>query len=45
MANLELIIRRIEQLEAKQDKGTITMTEEKLLCCLIERAEKYIYSK
>jgi len=42
---LSAIISQIEALEAKQDNGTITMSEQAYLCALIEIAESKIYAK
>ncbi len=36
------LINKIENLENKQDNGTITMSEETQLCRLIEMAEKFL---
>jgi hypothetical protein len=36
------LINKIENLENKQDNGTITMCEENQLCKLIELAEKFL---
>ena len=37
------LLNKIDQLEKKQDNGTITMDEESKLCFLIERVEQLIY--
>ena len=42
MMNLNSLINRIEFLEAKQEDGTITMTESTMLLILIEKAEEML---
>ena len=37
------LLNKIENLENKQDNGTITMNEETQLCRLIEMVEKVLY--
>tara|TARA_R110000851_G_scaffold330749_1_gene503953 strand:- start:1044 stop:1169 length:126 start_codon:yes stop_codon:yes gene_type:complete len=41
---MTILINRIEELENKQDNGTITMNEEVLLNKLIERVESFLYA-
>ena len=41
---MNALINTIEKLEAKQDNGTITMTEEAILIKLIEIVESKIYT-
>ena len=41
---MTILINRIEELENKQDNGTITMNEEVLLCRLVEKVESILYA-
>ncbi len=41
---MDRLIKCIESLENKQEAGTITMTEEAILCDLIELAEEKLFN-
>ena len=41
---MTILINRIEELENKQENGTIKMHEETLLFKLIERVESFLYA-
>ncbi len=44
-AKFQTVLSAYEALEAKQDNGTITMTEEAVLCSLLEILNEMLFNK
>jgi hypothetical protein len=41
----QILLSTYETLEAKQDNGTITMTEQAMLCSLLEMLDEILFNK
>jgi len=44
-AKFQTLLSTYEALEAKQDNGTITMTEQAMLCSLYEMLDQMLFNK